>query len=140
MYLLDTDHLSILDRDTIESFNLGRRLAAILPDQVFTTIITYEEQMRGWMAYLSHAKSIDQQINAYARLRRHVERYRDIPTVDFDRKAADEYLRLREMRVRVKTADLKIASIALANDALLLTRNASDFSRVPGLRFEDWAD
>jgi hypothetical protein len=25
MYLLDTDHLSIYDQDTIEAFNIGRR-------------------------------------------------------------------------------------------------------------------
>ena len=35
--------------------------------------------------------------------------------------------------------DLKIASIAIANDALLLTRNLSDFSKIPGLRVEDWS-
>jgi len=34
--------------------------------------------------------------------------------------------------------DLKIASIALANDATLLTGNSNDFSNVPGLRIEDW--
>jgi tRNA(fMet)-specific endonuclease VapC len=34
--------------------------------------------------------------------------------------------------------DLKIASIVLANDATLLTRNANDFNRIPGLRVEDW--
>lgn len=33
--------------------------------------------------------------------------------------------------------DLKIAAIALANDATVLTRNMKDFSRVPGLRIED---
>jgi tRNA(fMet)-specific endonuclease VapC len=34
--------------------------------------------------------------------------------------------------------DLKIAAIALANDATLLTRNLSDFRKIPGLRIEDW--
>jgi hypothetical protein len=34
MYILDTDHLSIADKDSIEAFNLGRRLAAISPDSV----------------------------------------------------------------------------------------------------------
>ena len=35
--------------------------------------------------------------------------------------------------------DLKIASIALANNATLLTRNLSDFSKIPNLRIEDWS-
>jgi tRNA(fMet)-specific endonuclease VapC len=35
--------------------------------------------------------------------------------------------------------DLKIAAIALANDVTLLTRNLSDFGKVPDLRTEDWA-
>jgi tRNA(fMet)-specific endonuclease VapC len=33
---------------------------------------------------------------------------------------------------------LKIAAIAIANDALLLSANLRDFEQVPGLRVEDW--
>ena len=36
--------------------------------------------------------------------------------------------------------DLRIASIAIANDATLLSRNLKDFSRVPGLRVENWLE
>jgi len=138
VYILDTDHLSIQERDTIEAFNLGLRLAQVPSRDVVTSIITYEEQMRGWLAYVARASSQDQQVEAYKRLRLHVERYRRIPLVDYDGRAATEFDRLRAARVRVKAADLKIAAIALANDATLLTRNAADFERVPGLRFEDW--
>jgi tRNA(fMet)-specific endonuclease VapC len=34
--------------------------------------------------------------------------------------------------------DLKIAAIALAHNATVLTRNLKDFSRVPDLRGEGW--
>jgi tRNA(fMet)-specific endonuclease VapC len=36
--------------------------------------------------------------------------------------------------------DLQIASICIANDILLLTRNSSDFRDLPGLRVENWLD
>ncbi len=36
------------------------------------------------------------------------------------------------------TMDLKIASITLANNAILLSRNLCDLERIPDLRVEDW--
>ena len=43
-----------------------------------------------------------------------------------------------QQRVRIATMDLRIASIALSQGLTLLTRNARDFSKVPGLVVEDW--
>ena len=57
----------------------------------------------------------------------------------FDAKAAAHFARLKQARIRIGTMDLKIAAIALANDATLLTRNRADFDKVPGLRVEDWS-
>jgi tRNA(fMet)-specific endonuclease VapC len=34
--------------------------------------------------------------------------------------------------------DLKIAAIAVVNQALLLSANRNDFEQVPGLRVESW--
>jgi tRNA(fMet)-specific endonuclease VapC len=34
--------------------------------------------------------------------------------------------------------DLLIASIALAHDTIVLTRNTGEFSRVPGIKVESW--
>ena len=138
MVILDTDHLSVLDQDTTESVNLGRRLAALPEDEVTVSIITYEEQMRGWLAYVARTNTSERQIEAYRKLHRHIERFCRIPLVDYDKEAVAEYERLRQAGVRIGTMDLKIAAIALADDATLLTRNLADFNKVPGLQAEDW--
>jgi tRNA(fMet)-specific endonuclease VapC len=138
MLVLDTDHMSLLEWGSESSSALRERLADIAPDQVATTIISYEEQMRGWMAYIAQAKSMSQQLQAYRRLRRHLENYRQIPVVEFDEAAIDEFQRLRHARIRIGTMDLKIAAIVLSRKAILLSRNLADFGKVPGLKVEDW--
>lgn len=60
------------------------------------------------------------------------------PVADFDTAAADTFVRLRRRRVRIGSIDLKIASIALARDAILLSANLRHFRQVPGLKVEDW--
>ena len=60
--------------------------------------------------------------------------------VPWDAEAAEEFHRQRQAGVRIGSQDLRIASLAITHDALLLTRNAKDFARVPGLRFESWLD
>ena len=135
---MDTDHLSLLEWGSDKARALRQRLTALPPDEVVTTIISFEEQMRGWMAYIARAKSLPRQIEGYQRLRQHLDNYRQIPILDFDERAAAEYPRLRRRRLRLGAMDLKIAAIALAQDATLLSRNRSDFGRVPGLTVEDW--
>ena len=60
----------------------------------------------------------------------------------FDGAAAEAYGRLRAELVTAGTTiggnDLMIAAIAVANDVTLVTHNVSEFSRVSGLRWEDW--
>ncbi len=56
MLVLDTDHMSLLEWGGHGSAALRERLADIAPDEVATTVISYEEQIRGWMAYIARAK------------------------------------------------------------------------------------
>jgi tRNA(fMet)-specific endonuclease VapC len=56
----------------------------------------------------------------------------------FDDAAAAVFESLRAHGVRVGTMDLRIASIAMANNLTVLTRNLVDFEQVPGLKVEDW--
>ena len=137
MYILDTDLFSLTDRaETAEGQRLRLRLSNLRPDELATTIITFEEQ---WLAWLAQARSMQQQIERYQRLKLMVQSYQKVILFDFDRQAADEFERLQKQRLRVGTMDLKIAAIALAHDATLLSRDLKDFSKVPGLKVEDWA-
>jgi tRNA(fMet)-specific endonuclease VapC len=78
------------------------------------------------------------QIPAYERLVALFSFFARWKVLPFDKRAADEFMKLREQRIRLGTMDLKIAAIALVNDALLLTANLRDFERVPRLRIENW--
>ena len=137
--VLDTDHMSLLEWGDEGSESLRERLVDAGSEDVATTIVSYEEQMGGWMAYIASAKTVRQQVEAYSRLRRQLENYRQIPILDFDDTAATEFQRLRRSRIRIGTMDLKIAAITRSRDALLLSRNLVDFQKVPGLKVEDWS-
>jgi tRNA(fMet)-specific endonuclease VapC len=50
----------------------------------------------------------------------------------------DEFEAFRQAKTKVGTMDLKIASIALGNNATLLALNSCDFERIPGLHVEGW--
>ncbi len=139
LVLLDTDHISLMDRGGLEGGRILARLARMPPDDFATTIVTYEEQIRGWLAISSQARTEPQRIGAFQRLKRHLFFFCKLTVVDYDGQASELFVRLRNEGVRVKTKDLQIAAIALANNATLLTRNLSDFGKVPGLRVEDWS-
>lgn len=83
-------------------------------------------------------RDVHRQLPAYARLGRFLDVMSDWGIVPFDERAADQFVSLRRQRIRIGTMDLKIASIARANDALLVTANLRDYSLVPDLRCENW--
>jgi tRNA(fMet)-specific endonuclease VapC len=61
-----------------------------------------------------------------------------VHVLPWDTEAANILLDLRKQRIRIGTMDLKIASIVLAHNAVLLSQNLRDFQRVPDLQVEDW--
>jgi hypothetical protein len=58
--VLDTDHMTLLHQPESEPRQrLVARLERARPTRLATTVVTYEEQTRGWLAKLSKAKEID---------------------------------------------------------------------------------
>jgi tRNA(fMet)-specific endonuclease VapC len=138
MILLDTDHVSLLQaRDAPAAFALQARLEAFSSDEVVTTIITMEEQMRGWLALIHRVTDAQRQVAYYERLLGLVAFFAEWEVLPFDQRAAVTFERLRQ-QVRIGTMDLKIAAIALGYNALVLSGNLRDFQQVPGLAVEDW--
>src|SRR5438552_3741592 len=65
-----------------------------------------------------------------------------LPSIPFDDRAAEFGGRIRagleRSGKRIGYNDMLIAAIALANDLIMVTHNVAEFSRVPGLKVEDW--
>jgi tRNA(fMet)-specific endonuclease VapC len=138
MILLDTDHLTVLVNQRAV---MHRELLARLEnanDVVNIPVVCVEEQCKGWLALINRTRKIHQQIPAYDNLRLFFQFFRIWDILPLDERCADQFDELCSQKIRVGTQDLKIAAIALANDALLLTANLRDFEKVPGLRVENW--
>lgn len=79
-----------------------------------------------------------------ANLQRLEEFLQTVNIVDFDQASADSYSCIRlDLRRKGKPTgemDLLIASIAIANDAILVTHNTKHFSQIDGLVLEDWLE
>ncbi len=83
---------------------------------------------------------------ASARVRENIEKLQLLfglfASLPFDDEASEHYGALRAQLRRAGTPiggnDMLIASIALAADAILVTRNEKEFRLVPGLRVEVW--
>ncbi|MGA2798923.1 MAG: hypothetical protein ABSE63_15195 [Thermoguttaceae bacterium] len=101
-------------------------------------VIAVEEQLRAWLAQIHRAANVHRQVAPYDRLIRLIAALSEWDIARWSEQAANEFTRLRKERIRIGTQDLKIASLALVNNALLLSANLRDFDRVPGLHVEDW--
>ena len=139
MILLDTDHLTLL------SYPKSARCQALVtrlessPDQdIGTTIISVEEQWRGWFAVVARHRDARRQVKPYEELVELHSFLSDWTILPFDNDAAERFEQLRADGVRIGSMDLKIASIALVRGALLLSANLQDFQKVPDLRVENW--
>jgi tRNA(fMet)-specific endonuclease VapC len=134
--ILDTDHISALASERGTSDTLLRRLAEAGLD-IATTVVTVEEQVRGWLARIKSAKSEDTRILAYAKFQRTIEDLGRGLILPFDGPAAAEFRRLTSLKFGVSNMDLRIDAIPLTTRHMLLSRNLRDFERIPGLKVEN---
>lgn len=108
------------------------RMRRHLPDEIAITTVTLAEL---WFGAQKSARrvAVRREVDAF------LEPFKLLP---FDGEAAESYARVRFDLERVGRPigerDLLIASIALALDLTVVTHNLGEFTRVPGLKVEDW--
>ena len=139
MIILDTDVASVFQCGQGVDYNrLCARMVLEKVDEVFVSIATIEEQLRGWLAFVGKAKTVAGLILGYDKLHGLFRFYNSRRIIDFTESSATRFQALRKQGIRIGTMDLRIAAITLAHNAILISRNLRDFRQVPGLRVEDW--
>ncbi len=138
-YLLDTDHLSILQRQTGKDYsNLSTRMAHYPLSDFAVSIVTFHEQMLGCHAYINRDRTLNDIVKGYEMMARLVSDFKVLPLISFDAGAATTFEQLKSQRLQLAKMDARIAAIALSHQLILLTRNHRDFEKVTGLVIEDW--
>ena len=110
---------------------IARWQAVKASDMVLCSVVVYE---------LRHGAERSSNPSAeHAKLDAFLAPFTSLP---FDDASARKCAEIRRALERTGTVigphDLKIAAIALQHGLTLVTHNTQEFSRVPGLRWEDW--
>ena len=96
--------------------------------------------MRGWLSAIAKERTLMRQINAYRELTDLFDFFAKLNIISLGADAVDLFNGFRNSGVKIGSMDLKMACLAVANNALFLTANRRDFEKVPGLRFENWLE
>jgi tRNA(fMet)-specific endonuclease VapC len=137
LYILDTDHLTLLKRNHP---SVLYKVNSISADNIFVTIVTIEEQLRGRLAIISKIANQPEKFSiAYGYLFDSLMDFYNLNILKLDSSASEYFQELRRQKIRIGSQDLKIASITLSQKAILVTRNRQDFIKVPNLSIEDWS-
>jgi len=136
LYVLDTDILTLYEHGHPAVL---QHVGSHPPWAVTTTIITVEEQITGWCAFVRKARRPDEIATAYRRFTEGIGFMGGLQLLSYTEAAVLRFGQLRAQKLNVGAMDLRIAAIVLENAAILVTPNLRDFRRIPGLTIEDWS-
>jgi predicted nucleic acid-binding protein len=133
MYVLDTNAVSALmkgDERVLARLEQAPRSAVSVPQPVFAEIAYGIER-------LPKSKRKDALRATYELLRM------ELPRAEWTEAVTDAFGRIKatlERRgQRIEDFDAAIAAHASGKDDVLVTANADDMSRIPGIKLEDWS-
>ncbi len=127
-YLLDTDTISYLyqGRDTVVS-----AFADLGPSSVAISAVSVAELRLG--AHRKGSRKINQWLDTF---------FESVPVLPFDQSAAEVFgqtaNKLLKRGTPIGQNDTMVASQALALKLTVVTHNQKHFSKIAGLKIEDW--
>jgi len=136
IYFLDTTTITLLRHG---NFNIQKEINKHTGDTVAITSVNVDEYLSGWYTVLRRARDNASEAAAshdLAGAMMLLARFPVLPVTEASLDRADQFVKAR---MNVGKMDLKIAALALELDATVVTNNIRDFSRVPGLKVEDWS-
>jgi tRNA(fMet)-specific endonuclease VapC len=129
-YMLDTDMCSYIIKEHPESVH--QRFQKLAMEQLCISVITYAELVYG--VERSSSKRVNRPI---------IEDFaRHLDVVDWDTDAADHYgvirAELEAAGTPIGAMDMMISAHAKSLKAVLVTNNQKQFTKVKGLKIENW--
>ena len=132
LYLLDSNICIYYMRKGKESKLIDAKLLQHKKDDIRLSAIVVAELLHG--AY--HSKRVEQN------LRETLDFIADFEVIAFDEPEADAYGQILASLERkghvIGNNDIMIAATALIRNATLVTNNTHEFSRIDGLKLDDW--
>lgn len=130
-YMLDTDMCSYIIKEHPQ--RVRQRFGALAMEQLCISVVTYAELIYG--VERSSSRRVNRAI---------IEDFvRHLDVIDWDTGAADQYGAIRTQLEAAGTPigamDMMIAAHAKSIKAVLVTNNQKRFTRVKGLKIDNWA-
>jgi tRNA(fMet)-specific endonuclease VapC len=139
VYILDTDHISLF----LGNYSSVRDRVLKTKADCSITIISVQEIFNGWVGQLNRVENEAYKIEIYQRLNLTTQFIQIMPVLNYEQAASVQYQQLIQanplLSKRRLEKDMRIAAIALAHKATIVTRNKRDFEQVPNLTIEDWS-
>ena len=134
----DTDVLTELFAGNVV---YAQRFAAIDSDKRGIPIGAAAEIVRGWLNAVRQAEAGKGRMSleyAFGRFQQSLVDMAPFTLLPYTPAAAALFQQWRAAKIRIGTNDLRIAAICTVHGATLVTRNARDYARIPGLTFDVW--
>jgi tRNA(fMet)-specific endonuclease VapC len=139
LYILDTDHISLF----LGNYPPVRDRVLQTKADCSITVISVQEIFNGWVGQLNRVENEAYKIEIYQRLHLTTQFIQQMSVINYEQAASERYQQIIKVNPilakRRLEKDMRIAAIALANDAIIVTRNKRDFEQVPKLTMEDWS-